>query len=378
MNVLILDADVLASELMETLISGLHSYARIHTCRTLMEACTTLAQLRPDLVICEWDLPDGLGLDLVRDVRRSDQGIPVLMVSSRVEREKVMSAARLRVQGFVPKPFKADSLQKRLRALLPEPAPASFLTGFEAMLRNVSKMQVYLPVELEPAAVLEMMDKANILSAADLAREWRKEAALTARLLDVANSSAFRRTGQPCNNLREATSLLGVRMSLNHALAQSLDIAHQLSDPYLKTLADQYRRHSIKVAETSADMARKLGLDSNECFTAGLLHCIGELSVISTAQQFIAGDGALENDEIDLALHQWSGSLGNVLKVSWRLPLPLRGLIGSCYLLRDSSERQKVVMRAAFLIAQDMGNSPECERLLGRLGMDAGHTGVET
>ncbi|WP_328189652.1 HDOD domain-containing protein [Marinobacter sp. OP 3.4] len=372
MDVLILDADVPVAELMETLVSGLFSHARIQTFRNLADARASLDQISPDLVVCEWDLPDGRGLDLVRAVRQRDRDVPVLMLSARADRDKVMAAARFRIQGFVPKPFSANAMQQRLQALLPRTLPDGPHASFEAMLRKARDTQVYLPTGLDPNSVMALVEQADTLSTADLAREWRTETALTVRLLDVANSSAFRRTGEPCSNLREAITLLGVRMSLNHALAQSLDIAHQLSDPYLREQATEQSRKSLELAELASTMARKLGLDPSPCFTAGLLHRIGELAVISTAQQFIASDGALDDDEIELALRQWSGPLGNQLKVAWRLPLPLRNLIGACYMLpRGASERSKVVIRATWLLCNGLERSEECVRLLGRLGMDA-------
>ena len=119
MDVLILDADVPVAELMETLVSGLFSHARIQTFRNLADARASLDQISPDLVVCEWDLPDGRGLDLVRAVRQRDRDVPVLMLSARADRDKVMAAARFRIQGFVPKPFSANAMQQRLQALLP-------------------------------------------------------------------------------------------------------------------------------------------------------------------------------------------------------------------------------------------------------------------
>lgn len=371
MNVLILDADVPEAELMETLVSGLFSHALIRSYRTLAEARAGLEDQRPDLVICDWDLPDGWGLDLVRAVRRLDRDVPVLMVSQKVDRERVMAAGRLHIQGFVPKPFSATVMQERLRSLLPEPHAAVAGVSFEVMLRRARDTQVYLPAELDPASVMTLAEQAGSLSIADLVEAWQSQPSVTARLLDVANTSAFRRSGEPCNSLREAIQLLGIRMSLNHALALALDISHRLSDPALKAKAQEHVSKCSELAELASSMARKVGVDASLCYTAGLLHRIGELAVISTAQQYIAADGALDDDEVERALHQWSGPLGNVLKVAWRLPLPLRNLIGAAYMLpRGSGERDKAIMRAAWLMCNDMQQSDECERLLGRLGLD--------
>ncbi|MFW5823581.1 MAG: HDOD domain-containing protein [Marinobacter sp.] len=371
MNVLILDADVPVAELVATLVSGLFSGAGIRTCHTLAEARASLEERRPDLVVCDWELPDGRGLDLVRAVRQRDRKVPVLMVSRKVDRERVLAAGRLQIQGFVPKPFSANVMQQRLRALLPEHPSTGPEPGFEDMLRSARYTQVYLPVGLNPASVMALIENASALSVGELARAWRDQPQVTARLLDVANTSAFRRSGEPCNSLREAIGLLGIRMSLNHALALALDISHRLTAPALKTLAREQVSKSSELAGLASTMGRKVGVDTSLCYTAGLLHRIGELAVISTAQQFITAGGALDDDEVERALHQWSGPLGNVLKVNWRLPLSLRNLIGAAYLLpRGSGERDKAVMRAAWLMCNGLQHSEECERLLGRLGLD--------
>ena len=371
MNVLILDADVPMAELMETLVSGLFSRARVHSYRTLAEARADLEELRPELVVCDWDLPDGRGLDLVRAVRRLDREVPMLMVSEKVDRERVLAAGRLHIQGFVPKPFTATAMQERLKTLLPTGQPGGPETSFEVMLRRARDTQAYLPAELDPASVMALVERAGELSVGDLSEAWKGQPAVTARLLDVANTSALRRSGEPCSSLREAIRMLGIRMSLNHALALALDISHRLSDPALKSLAEEQVAKSSELAELASGMARKVGVDASLCYTAGLLHRIGELAVISTAQQFIASDGALDDDDVERALYEWSGTLGNVLKVAWRLPLPLRNLIGAAYMLpRGSGERDKAVMRAAWLMCNYMQESDECDRLLGRLGLD--------
>ncbi len=372
MNVLILDADVPVAELLEALISGLFSRARIFSYATLAEARSQLAVVRPDLVVCDWDLPDGRGLDLVREVRRQDRDVPVLMVSEKVDRERVLAAGRLQIQAFVPKPFTADAMQEKLKSLLPAEANDGPHMSFEVMLRRAQDTQIYLPAELEPAQVMAMLEKASEQSVGELAETWNDQPAVTARLLDVANTSALRRSGEPCNSLRDAIRLLGIRMCLNQVLALALDITHRLSDPMLKERSRQEVAKSSELASLASLMARKLGLDATLCYTAGLLHRIGELAVISIAQQYIDSGGALDDDEVERALHQWSGPLGNVLKVAWRLPVPLRNLIGAAYMLpRGSSERVQVVMRGAWLMSNDMEESEECERLLGRLGLDA-------
>lgn len=369
MDVLILDSDLPVSELLQTLVSGLYRQVRFRCYDSLQEAMAAWQRYPADMVITEWDLPDGKGLELVRLVRASNPDLPLVMVSARKDRDTVVAASQHRVSAFISKPLSANTVQQRLQALLPA-TPVTAVDSLEAMLRRASETQLFLPSDLEPALVIALIEQADSLSAQDLALEWRAEMALTARLLDVANSSSFRRSGEPCNSLKDAIRLLGVPMALNHALAQSLDITHRLADPQLRAEAEYYLRRSRELAELAFGLARKTGAGPVQCYTAGLLHRTGELAAISVLQQFHDAGGELEDGVVDKVLEQWSGPLGNVLKVAWRLPLELRNLIGAAWMLpRGTTDRDRVLMRAAALALAGEGESDQCQRLLRRIGL---------
>ena len=104
---------------------------------------------------------------------------------------------------------------------------------------------------------------------------------------------------------------------------------------------------------------------------AGLLSRLGELAVLKVLNQFLAAGGSLKADEAERVLAEWAQSYGNRLKVQWRLPLGLRELIGAVHFLpNDSTREDRLIMRAAALVAGGQQNSEACRRLLRRLGMD--------
>lgn len=106
--------------------------------------------------------------------------------------------------------------------------------------------------------------------------------------------------------------------------------------------------------------------------TAGLLSRMGELAVLRVMEEFIYQGGDLSDSEIESGLRDWAHRYGNKLKVRWRLPLAIRQMIGAVhYLAREDVRQDLLVMRAAGLIAEGRMETPECQRLLSRLGLES-------
>jgi two-component system KDP operon response regulator KdpE len=72
----------------------------------------------PDLVILDLGLPDIQGHELLRTIRSRNEGVPVVVLSSRGDEAGKVQALDLGADDYVTKPFGMDELLARMRAAL--------------------------------------------------------------------------------------------------------------------------------------------------------------------------------------------------------------------------------------------------------------------
>ena len=72
----------------------------------------------PDLIILDLGLPDIQGLELLRTIRSRNEGVPIVVLSSRGDEAGKVQALDLGADDYVTKPFGMDELLARMRAAL--------------------------------------------------------------------------------------------------------------------------------------------------------------------------------------------------------------------------------------------------------------------
>lgn len=68
------------------------------------------------LIISDWNMPNMMGIDLLRAVRSDAnlKALPFVMVTAEAQKENVIEAAKAGVSNYIIKPFTADQLQTKL------------------------------------------------------------------------------------------------------------------------------------------------------------------------------------------------------------------------------------------------------------------------
>lgn len=89
----------------------------------LSEAIEAVLLAAYDVILLDWNLPDGAGIDLIREVRRSDaEATPIIILSARQTLDDRVRGLDHGADDYLVKPFDVPELLARMRALRRRPA----------------------------------------------------------------------------------------------------------------------------------------------------------------------------------------------------------------------------------------------------------------
>lgn len=116
MHILIIDDN---EELLYALEQLLKDAAyHVDVAKTIHEGEYNVFEKKYDLILLDWMLPDGSGVDLLSSLRRENIRTPILLFSSKKEIEEKVEALDCGADDYLEKPFSNIELLARIRALL--------------------------------------------------------------------------------------------------------------------------------------------------------------------------------------------------------------------------------------------------------------------
>jgi two-component system response regulator CpxR len=158
---LLIDDDI---ELCELLVSWLTQEGfQVSACHDGGSARRTLASMTPDAVVLDVMLPDGSGLELLKQLRHDHPELPVLMLSARGEPLDRILGLELGADDYLAKPCDPRELTARLRAVLRRSAPAP--TSSQLELGDLHYSQARGIASLGEQEVLLTLSESRILEA---------------------------------------------------------------------------------------------------------------------------------------------------------------------------------------------------------------------
>jgi two-component system chemotaxis response regulator CheY len=79
-----------------------------------LEAIAKFQPGRFDLVLTDWNMPGKTGLEVVREIRAMDENIPIIMVTTEAEKNRVLRAIEAGISDYLVKPFTPDVLREKM------------------------------------------------------------------------------------------------------------------------------------------------------------------------------------------------------------------------------------------------------------------------
>ena len=168
-----------------------------------------------------------------------------------------------------------------------------------------------------PEVALRVRDAAEseTSTAREIASIVSSDAAVSARLLQVANSAMYR-ASSPIDSIQVAVTRLGVRMVRSLVVSLAMQ---GLFQPTSDAVDRRFRRiweHSVEVAAISRVLARlQPQLDNEQAMLAGLIHDIGALPILVHAQD--KHDLIEDEAQLDLLLARLSPIVGKQILEAW-------------------------------------------------------------
>jgi len=82
------------------------------------DALSALASQNPDIVVLDYLMPDMDGIEVLKEIRKLNKEIPVVMFTAHPEMKVIQGAEKLNVSAFIPKLSAYQDVDKSLKAAL--------------------------------------------------------------------------------------------------------------------------------------------------------------------------------------------------------------------------------------------------------------------
>jgi two-component system, OmpR family, phosphate regulon response regulator PhoB len=91
-----------------------------HEASDIQQAHSVIIDKSPDLVLLDWMLPGGSGIELLRRLKREEvtKEIPVIMLTAKAEEDNKIQGLDVGAEDYITKPFAQREMLSRIKAVL--------------------------------------------------------------------------------------------------------------------------------------------------------------------------------------------------------------------------------------------------------------------
>ena len=239
------------------------------------QALEMLNNERFDAVVSDMRMPEMDGPELLAEIEKLYPGVLRVVLSGQADRESVLRAIKPMHQ-YLAKPCEPSKL-------------VEIIDRAEIMQKTIVRTDVLeaigradcLPAFPDIVAKIDNEVASDTGTSKSIANIIAQDTALTARVLQLANSSLFGQRAAMAD-IERAVSLVGVDMVRSLALSQ---VVYDMDSNSDVLSARELMDHGMEVAIAAGKLAEKEGYPHNEsvvAFTASLLHDVGKLIMLNT------------------------------------------------------------------------------------------------
>lgn len=116
MKIFIVEDNVTLSDMIQTFL--IKENWEVYSFTKGYSALEAYFNVKPDLIILDWMLPDISGLDICKDIKSINSIIPIIMLTAKDKEEDEIKGFKYGTDDYITKPFNPNILIYRIKALL--------------------------------------------------------------------------------------------------------------------------------------------------------------------------------------------------------------------------------------------------------------------
>ena len=116
MDVLIVDDFATMRRILKNILRQI-GFTNIYEADNGKNALNILKKQKFDLILCDWNMPEMSGLELLNEIRSDNElkDTPFVMVTAEAQKNNIIEAVQAGVSNYVVKPFTAETINGKLK-----------------------------------------------------------------------------------------------------------------------------------------------------------------------------------------------------------------------------------------------------------------------
>jgi len=325
------------------------------------EALEILDETNIDVVVSDMKMPKMNGAELLRKVKENYPSVIRFILSGHSDMDLSLKASRI-VHQFIAKPIEAEELKYKISN-----SYKLFKILENEHLRKIINGIGTLPPMPETYFKLEKAMLKDDFSLKIVSQIINEDSVMAAKVLQLVNSAFF---GLPTNivDIDAAVNYLGANTIKSLILYVNVFSTFE-KNTKIQSLLQEIWAHSLKVATDSKKIVLKFSQNpggANTAYTAGLLHDIGKIIVLSNAEYRneifeLKDKNNLTYDAAEYqVLNTTHAEIGGYILSLWGLP----EIIVETVLFHHTIQQNSVIdfdVATSVYIANAVSNSPNAE-----------------
>lgn len=241
-------------------------------------ALALLARMTFEVIVSDMRMPGMDGIQLMHEVKSRYPGMARIILSGLSDQKEIAECLG-ETHQFIAKPFDAKTLKATLTRLF----------GLETYLRNERLRTLVTRLDTLPSFPTLYVDIMSELatenpSLENIAHIVEQDPAMTAKMLQIANSAAFG-LARKVNSPYDAVQYVGTGTVRSLALSAHVFSAFEKTEIRGLSLPRLWE-HAIRTASLARSLLRHSGVEpgeAEEAYAAGMLHDIGKMMLAANA-----------------------------------------------------------------------------------------------